>query len=327
MKVGAWLDAGMGAADVIDVCRQLEESQSTANALVVESVWVSEAYLGRDSIALTAALAPVTNRLRLATAVVNPYTRHPALLAMAGVTMNELCPGRFILGIGSGEAHWMRALGYTSNTSLTDLAEADNQIRHVLAGNAIERRGESVRMIIRGYDPDLSVYLAAVGPKMCRMAGRRFDGCILPVSSPYLVGLAAKEVAEGSSERESPDDDCELVATLLFAIGEDNLVPKMRRKLGLMLAGPGASSLLQRSGLDPAFASEYHKTIEDRGLRAAIDAIPDEIVSAMAVYGSKTECIDKLNEYKEAGLGLAALLCERDQVAAVMAMGEEFSQS
>ena len=87
MKLGAWLDAGMSTTEVVDVCHELEAFRDEEGGLLVDSVWISEAYIGRDAIALAAAAAQATDTIRIGTAVVNPYTRHPALLAMTAMTM------------------------------------------------------------------------------------------------------------------------------------------------------------------------------------------------------------------------------------------------
>src|SRR5262249_61938242 len=56
----------------------------------------------RARVALIAAIAPVTRRIRLGLGVANPSTRHPATLARAAATLDEMAEGRFSIGIGAG---------------------------------------------------------------------------------------------------------------------------------------------------------------------------------------------------------------------------------
>ncbi len=328
MRFGAWLDAAMTASEVVDVCRRVEAG-SAAGDLPLDSVWISEAYVGRDAVALAAVAAHATSRLRVATAIVNPYTRHPVMLAMTALTMNEIAPGRFVLGIGAGESHWMEALGYDLSRPLTRVREAAREIRDVLAGTPVERDGSRARLIVRDPDTSLCLQLAAIGPRMCALAGAEFDGCILPVATPHLVATAAAEIRAAEHGAGRPEGTCEIVATLLFAAGDDEeaLLGRMRRKLGLMLTGPGAGWLLERNGVDPEEAERFHRAIAHDGLRAALRTLPDAVVEPFCVIGGVDECAGRLAAYADAGLDLAALLCEPDQVDGLLAVASRLSSA
>ncbi|MCH8962413.1 MAG: LLM class flavin-dependent oxidoreductase, partial [Bacteroidetes bacterium] len=65
-----------------------------------ESAWVCETRLVRDAMTPLAAFAPMTQRIKLATGVVNNWTRTSALMAMTLATLHELSGGRVIMGIG-----------------------------------------------------------------------------------------------------------------------------------------------------------------------------------------------------------------------------------
>ena len=65
-----------------------------------EAIFVPEAW-GRDAFVTLGALARLTKRIKLGTGIVNVYSRTPALLAMAAVTLDEISSGRAILGLGT----------------------------------------------------------------------------------------------------------------------------------------------------------------------------------------------------------------------------------
>jgi alkanesulfonate monooxygenase SsuD/methylene tetrahydromethanopterin reductase-like flavin-dependent oxidoreductase (luciferase family) len=200
--------------------------------------------------------------------------------------------------------------------------EASRELRDVLAGTPVSHDGRRAQLIVRNPDTSLRLQLAAIGPRMCALAGREFDGCILPVATTHLVARAADEIREAEREAGRAEGACEVVATLLFAAGDDEeaLRARMRRKLGLMLTGPGAAWLLERNGLDPGYAERFHAAIERDGLRAALHGLPAELVEPFCVIGNVERCADRLEAYAEAGLDLAALLCEPDQVDALLAV-------
>ena len=73
-----------------------------AEAAGFESAWVAETRLTRDAITPVAALALATERMRVGTGIVNVYTRNPVLLALTFATLDELAPGRIVMGLGAG---------------------------------------------------------------------------------------------------------------------------------------------------------------------------------------------------------------------------------
>ena len=79
---------------------QLQEYARLAEMAGFESLWVTERYFHEETFALLGFLAGVTQRIKLGVAVTNPYTRHPALLAMASATLDRISGGRFLLGLG-----------------------------------------------------------------------------------------------------------------------------------------------------------------------------------------------------------------------------------
>jgi 5,10-methylenetetrahydromethanopterin reductase len=322
VRIGAWLDAGMSATDVIDVCRRLEAGADGGDELPVASVWLSEAYIGRDAVALAAGLAQATERITIATAIINPFTRDRAVLAMTALTLNELAPGRFVLGIGTGELHWMTALGHPFSRPLSAMRDAGREIRAIVAGHPVEAGGERVQIIIRNPDRTLRLYLAAIGPRMCALAGAEYEGCILPAATRELVTAAVADVRSGEAEAGRPQGASETVATLLFAAGDDPdaIRPGLRRKLGLLLTAPTSRSLLERAGLDPAMADVFHANIAKLGLRDAIARLDEELVLAFTISGTLADCRRQLEGFAATGLDVAALLCERDQVDNLLAL-------
>ena len=81
----------------------------TAERAGLGSLWVIEDYFHPGAYALAAAAAAVTERIVIGLGVVNPYTRHPALVAMETAALAGLAPGRVVLGLGSSNRKWIEA--------------------------------------------------------------------------------------------------------------------------------------------------------------------------------------------------------------------------
>src|SRR5918999_6505212 len=94
---------GMVLYHGIDNGPQLADYARLAEQAGFESLWVTERYFHEETFALLGFLAGVTQRIKLGVAVTTPYTRHPALLAMASATLDRISGGRFLLGLGRSE--------------------------------------------------------------------------------------------------------------------------------------------------------------------------------------------------------------------------------
>jgi 5,10-methylenetetrahydromethanopterin reductase len=184
--VGVWPGAELTAPQAIDVAVQADNAG-------IHSVWFSEAYYARDAISVLAATAVKTSRIKLATGVVNPCTRHPALLAMTMATLNELAPGRVIYGLGSSERPWVENMGYDFSRPKTAVSEAIDVYESLLALHTVQFEGrettlKDARMIsarssrpptwcwppsARGCRPSRG---SAAGASCSRWAGPRWPG-------------------------------------------------------------------------------------------------------------------------------------------------------
>ena len=90
-----------------DTPARIVERARAAEAAGFDSLWFIEDYFQTGAFALAGAAAAVTARIAIGTAVVNPFTRHPALIAMETATLAGIAPGRVVLGLGTGVRRWI----------------------------------------------------------------------------------------------------------------------------------------------------------------------------------------------------------------------------
>ncbi len=145
--------------------------------------------------AVIGAIGQATERIRLGTGVTCPMIRmHPALVAQAAATSAVLLPGRFFLGVGSGEnlnEHVTGERWPPADVRLDMLAEAIEVIRTLWTGREVTHRGDYYRVedarlyTLPETPPDL--YVAAMGPRALELAGRVGDGLITIVPQPDAV--------------------------------------------------------------------------------------------------------------------------------------------
>lgn len=138
------------------------------------------------------AVAQATSRVELATSVTAPLFRyHPALIAQAAATVDRLSGGRFILGVGTGEAINEAPLGYEFPGYAERIARMDEAmtIMHgLLAGEKVDHDGQyyQARTAKLYSEPvgSVPVWMAAGGPKSATFAGQHAEGLITSVKDP-----------------------------------------------------------------------------------------------------------------------------------------------
>jgi coenzyme F420-dependent glucose-6-phosphate dehydrogenase len=138
------------------------------------------------------AIAQTTTSLKVGTGVTCPIIRiHPAIVAQAAATVAKMMPGRFFLGVGTGENLNEHVLGDkwpAVNTRLQMLEEAVELMRELWTGKQVSFKGnhyltENARLYTRP-EQSIDVMVAASGEKSSALAGRIGDG---------LVGVAPQE--------------------------------------------------------------------------------------------------------------------------------------
>lgn len=91
-RCGLLFAGSPSVAEMVDVSRRAE-------SVGFESVWVAETRLTRDGFVPAAAIAQATEHIRVGTGIVNVYTRNPVLLALSFIGLEEIAPGRILMGV------------------------------------------------------------------------------------------------------------------------------------------------------------------------------------------------------------------------------------
>ena len=171
-----------------------------ADELGFHTMWVPDSHLlWREAYVLLGAIASQTKRIRLATAVTNPMTRHLTVTSSAFSTLDELSGGRATLGISVGDSA-LKTMGLQIST--VDNFEASlKMIRALLKGETVPVPGGDTATISHAKDRNVPIYVASTGPRMLNLAGRLADGVILMNGvAPDLLKAAVDKVHEGARQ-------------------------------------------------------------------------------------------------------------------------------
>jgi len=281
----------------------------------VESVWVPEAW-GRDAFLALAAVAQVTERLKLGTGIVNVYSRSPATLAMAAATLDELSKGRAILGVGSsGPGVVERWHGIRYERPLTRVRETVGIVRLALSGATVDFQGSffhvsGFKLAMGQPKRAIPIYVAALGPKMLRLAGEIADGVLLYLCSLPAIHMAIGEIRKGANEVGRSLDNFEVAALLPTVVSENRGEAQaiVARAIAYYVGGMG--TYYRRVISESGFASEATK-IKDawrRGDRlSATTEVSERLIDSVALAGSPDACRRKLEDFRNSGVTLPIL--------------------
>src|SRR5947209_3395859 len=102
-----------------------------------ESVWVHDSYFERDPISYLAAIAENVGTIRVGAGALNPYTRHPVVLAMTGSSLDDLAPGRFAMALGSGLPLRLSQMNIAYDDTIAQVSSAIDMLRTLWAGERL----------------------------------------------------------------------------------------------------------------------------------------------------------------------------------------------
>lgn len=308
---------GMVLYHGIDNGAELESYARAAETAGYDSLWVTERYFHEETFTLLGYLAAVTQRLKLGVGVTNPYTRNPALLAMAAATLDRVSGGRFILGMGRSEPFIIRdrlALPYRHPRDV--LSEAVSVVRDLLAGNRVDASGQqftvrNTRLAMAPVQQPMPIYLAALGPKALRLAGAVADGVILNAYVPtdyvrYAVETIRDAAREAGRNPEAIDITCMLVVRMTNDAGA--LMPGLKQRLVRLLSEPYVGEiLLQQGGFDVDLLKPL-RAAASASEAGATDLISDDMVEAFYLVGDAATCRARIDAFVAAGVDAPLLL-------------------
>ena len=158
-----------------------------AEAKGFEAVWQAESRLVRDAIVPMAAFAAVTQNIKVASGVINNWTRNIGLLAATFLTLDDLAPNRVICGIGAWWDPLAQKVGIDRRKPLLAMRETVEVLRRLLAMETVTFHGEfhyvdgiTLDVVHGRKEPrKVPIYIGATGMKMMEMTGEIADGACL----------------------------------------------------------------------------------------------------------------------------------------------------
>ena len=195
-----------------------------------EAVWQADSRLVRDAVVPMAAFATCTETIRVGSGVVDCWTRNPARLASTFSTLDDLAPGRIILGIGAWWEPLATKVGVNRHRPLKAMRETVEACRALLADETVTYDGEFVHLdgveldyVYQERRPkDVPIYIGATGDRMLELTGEIADGVVLNyLVSPEYNRRAMDRLADGAARAGRSVDDLDRPQLVVCSVAEN----------------------------------------------------------------------------------------------------------
>ena len=293
-----------------------------ADRLGLYAVWTAEAY-GSDAVSPLAWLGSQTERIRLGTAIMQMPGRTPANAAMTAMTLNQLSGGRFLMGLGlSGPQVVEGWHGVSYAQPLSRSREYVAIVRQIFRKERVTHDGDVYQLPYRGEDatglgkplkttldadPDIPIYLAALGPKNVALTAEIADGWLPIFFSPQQYDDVYRPHVEEGLARAGKSMEAFDIAPMISVVIDESLEAcynALRPMLALYIGGMGArdrnfyNDLAVRYGYEAAAREVQDLYLSGQRIEA-MSKIPGGLIDEVALVGPKERVRERLQLWKD----------------------------
>jgi 5,10-methylenetetrahydromethanopterin reductase len=257
----------------------------------------------RDTYVLLAAAARATERITLGPLLANPINRHPTVTAGSLAPIDELAPGRVIIGWGVGDTA-VRLAGLRP-ARVAELEASTRLMRALLDGDAVDVG--AARPARLPHHRPVPIWIAAGGPRTLRMAGGVADGVFIRVGTHAAnIATAVDAIRAGAKDAGRDPSSVKLGAvfhTVLvdeparalamaksIAAGYYEYSPALFEPPRLAWSGPDPETLKHQHEVWP----DFHHAPDLEASGHVVDFLPPSAADAFALRGGPAEIADQL---------------------------------
>ncbi|HWQ13048.1 MAG TPA: LLM class flavin-dependent oxidoreductase [Roseiflexaceae bacterium] len=306
--VGLGLAARGSVADVVAWAHAARERG-------LQTVWLHDSYFERDAVTYAAAIASQVPDIRVGLGALNPFTRHPVLVAMTVSALDEMAPGRITLGLGTGLPLRLAQMGipYTPEGGVEGVSRAIDTLRTLWAGQRIPSATPNLMPIQPMFPPvhHVPIYIAAYRSAFLELTGQKADGYLarpcesIPGFRSIIRRIRAASVAAGR-----PEDAVESSGYLLTLIDESRRAALNRAKrepFVIYMMSVLSDVSLKRAGFERELRDQIMAAWRAEDYHRAASLIPDELLDAFMLCGTPADVAEAAWRYHEVGMDAPAL--------------------
>jgi alkanesulfonate monooxygenase SsuD/methylene tetrahydromethanopterin reductase-like flavin-dependent oxidoreductase (luciferase family) len=314
MKLGVGIDPALGLSRA-----QQRELVQEAARLGYDSLWTPAGLTRRSIFQICREWWDATTEvtpggLSVGTSVIPFPGWSVPTLAAESASLNEVCDGKFSLGIGLGaypSPALIKQLDLPTLSPLTYSREYLQTLRPLFAGESVDFAGKGVKLhgVQLGIKaPPVPVYLAAMGEQMLRLAGECADGVTPNWCSPEQVAWMRKHVADGATKAGRSAADVPFALYIRVCIDEDEDAARRTftvNMLGYALARPGQSKTagyrghFGRMGFEEVLTDLEARHAAGEKVADLVDRVPVDLLRQVGYFGRPAgapEAMQRLSE-------------------------------
>lgn len=309
-----YAEGSMSSEEVVEFVR-------AADRLGFHSVWVAEAW-SFDAFMLLTSLVDHTERIGLATGIVNVYSRTPTLLAQSAATLDALSHGRTILGIGTSGPQVIEGWhGMPFDKPVARTRETIEIVRMVLRREKAIYEGEvfrltkGLRLINHPVRDAVPIVVASLGPRNVEMTAELADGWMPVFFSPSKSRAVYAETLErGRGKRAESLGPLDVMPSVAVCITDEPEGPRQFAKhfFALYIGGMGSrdrnfyNTLFRRYGYESE-AREIQDLYLAKRKDEAAARVTDQMVDEVSAIGPVSHVAERLQAFAEAGATVPVL--------------------
>ena len=332
---------GLAARGAVD---EVVSWSARARAAGLDSVWIHDTPFERDAITFTSAIAAELGAdekpdgFRIALGAVNPYTRHPVVLAMTGSALDEMAPGRIVMALGTGLPLRLKQMGipYAPDEAVERVSTALDQLRTLWAGERLPSATPGLPPIQPMFEPPhrIPLLIAAYRKELVALAGQKADGYLArPAESiPSLAGILERlrNAATAAGRDPATIESAGYLLSLVDRTRREALNRAKREPFVIYMLSVLSDVSLARAGFELELRDRVAAAWRAEAYHEAAKLIPDELLDAFMLCGTREDVAAKAMAFHAAaGLDLPLLqpvVQEEAQVMELIAAAEVYAR-
>jgi 5,10-methylenetetrahydromethanopterin reductase len=276
IRWGLWLEPTQPVARLCALAQLAEQ-------LGAEACFIADEGTERDVYVALTAILQSTDDLTVASAITNPFSRHPVTTAAAVATLVEMAPGRVWHGLGVGGSRVFEPLGLSPDRPYSALKDAFDLNKRLLRGETVGAAS------LPWFDRDVPTLIAGRGPRVQALGATEADWVV-------LSGKALAQIPDASANIRDRGP-AGVIWSAYLAYSEVERSRALRHFSYMALDAP--PDIREAAGLNDTMAAAVKAAMLSGDLDAAADLLPSTLIDHYAVSGTPADCVATIGALRE----------------------------
>jgi len=272
-----------------------------------DNLWITDHYNNRNVYVTLAVTAMHTKEIIFGPGVTNPFLVNPIMTTQSLASLDELAPGRVVLGMGAGDKTTLASTGIEAKKQLSAVVDSIAIFKAMLEGKSVDYEGNVFKVTGTKFNfkprGQIPIYIGAQGPKMLATAGKIGDGVLINASHPKDMDYAVSQIKKGVNEAGKNISDVDVTAYTSFSVHKklEKAIKAASPVVAFIVAG-SPNIILERHELDLAKADTIRGALKKGDFGTAFGSVTPEMIEAFSIAGTPDICNQKITRLLKSGI-------------------------